>query len=201
MTRSRLRGRAGLTLIELVVALAVGGAALAAGALALGGLVDRRDALDVQTRHLNEALVVRRSLESWLSAAQLDPHGSVAEFQGIDRQSGDRADDALTFRSISRELMSGRPAEVTVRVIRDSSSRLLVTARVWGSSDQETIMLIADADALDIEYLLRESESSVWIPSWTSGTVLPAAVRVRISSSSPESHQLLLLPLHVRLSP
>mgnify|MGYP002783976025 CR=1 FL=1 len=198
---SGLVARRGLTLMELVVALAVGGAAIAAGAAALGGLVDRQDTIDAQLARLDGAVQFRRALSAWATATQLDPRAGGVEFRGVDAARSGRADDSLTFRSVATDLGAERATEVSLHIARDSGSQIVIATRPWGSAEPAAVLLRAPAAALDIQYLLREGELVTWIDSWTSGTVLPAAIRVRIEGNPADAHPLLAYPLIIRLAP
>ena len=68
-----------MTLLEVVVALTVAGAALAAGAAVLGFLVDQQGRTGVQD--LTSASAVRSAMRSWVSEARLTTEGD-AEFRG-----------------------------------------------------------------------------------------------------------------------
>jgi len=85
-----------MTLLEVVVALTIAGAALAVGATALGFLTDQQDRTGAQA--VTSANTVRTSLRDWVTEARLTTSGD-AEFRGVASsramQSGE--DDELTF--------------------------------------------------------------------------------------------------------
>ena len=69
-----------MTLLEVIVALTVAGAALAAGAAVLGFLTDQQARTGAQA--ITSASAVRSTMRLWVSEARLSTQGD-AEFRGV----------------------------------------------------------------------------------------------------------------------
>ncbi len=91
--------RRGLTLIELVVALAITGVAMAAGFGAIGSVLDQRGRVEQAGAAIASAAAERGELISWLGGTHLTVEEGGPSFRGLDGTSGDSADDELTVLS------------------------------------------------------------------------------------------------------
>lgn len=200
----RVRGRQGMTLVELVVGLAVAGMALAAGGAALHSLADhRRRALDAAAS-VEHAAAVRRRVVEWVAAARLSPDANGPEFRGVAGLRPRGADDELAF--VTRTDAAPVQGLVAVRlyVDRDSATPergLVAELREWrAAGPTRRLELVPAATGMRARYLSAVSEEPVWLPSWISSSILPRAVELRVEAASPDSvPPLLRLPILVSL--
>lgn len=167
--------------MEVVVALAVAGAALAAGATVLGFLVDQQSRPGIQS--IAAASAVRTTLRTWTSYARLTTEGD-AEFRGTSStHGGDSANGELTFVTTASTDVAPAGTQVHVHMQRDSADVHGLVAELTPFRTRGTPMTIAlapDATGLQVRYLGSVFGQRVWQPSWISRSVLPAAVEIRI---------------------
>jgi len=187
--------RAGMTLLELVVALAITGAALAAGYGAFAGVVDRREALTAATDHVARADGVRRLLRDWLRSARVGLGSEGPDFRGLDGTAGAAADDELTFTTDAVTPLGGVAALVRVFVDRDPRTPergLTATLAEWGGTAALRIELAPDVDGFDVRYASRVFGGIRWLPSWISRSVLPGAVEITLHPAASDTLPALL---------
>ena len=178
-----------MTLMEVVVALAVAGAALAAGATVLGFLVDQQGRPGIQS--IAAASAVRTTLRTWTSYARLTTEGD-AEFRGASAtralgSAGFAANDSvngeLTFVTTASTDVAPAGTQVHVHMQRDSADVHGLVAELTpfrARGTPKTIALAPDATGFQVRYLGSVFGQRVWQPSWISRSVLPAAVEIRI---------------------
>jgi prepilin-type N-terminal cleavage/methylation domain-containing protein len=192
-----VRPRHGLTLIELVVAIAITGLALSAGYGVLSWMTEARRAAEERTDALWRAAAVRRAIEGWLAGATLAVAPDVAEFRGLDGVRDRLDDDAITFRTTAPTPLGGAETVVTLAIDHegDAGSRGLVARFAEPHGPRRTMMeLEPHAVALQARYLSGVSGAERWSDSWVSTTVLPRGVELRISAARGDS-----LPAILRL--
>ena len=211
--------RKGMTLLEVVVALTVAGAALAAGALVLGFLTDQQDRTGVQ--EIASANAVRTMMRDWTSAARLTTEGD-AEFRGARvrrlgevAQPGMRDDAELIFVTTAptRVAPSGGEAGTRVHIYMERNETALVKGLVaeltpWRRSGEPVVVSLApEAAGFEARYLGSLFGRRSWQDSWVSASVLPAAVELRVlydttrvaPSDDRAAHALLALPMSISL--
>ena len=208
------RARKGMTLLEVIVALTVAGAALAAGAAVLGFLVDQQDRTGAQG--ITSASAVRSAMRSWTSEARLTTEGD-AEFRGT--PDGSAAGSVmLASRSESRDgwlsFVTAAPTDVApsgtrVRIHMQARGGLVAELVPWRRNGPTVVVSLApDATGFRARYLASQYGRPLWQDSWVSTSVLPAAVELRIvfdttASAEPvdrAAHALLSLPMTVPLA-
>ena len=183
--------RRGMTLLEVIVALTVAGAALAAGTAVLGFLSDQQMRSGAQA--ITSASAVRTTIRDWTADARLYSEGD-AEFRGarhgvrsvsLLEPSNSQEDDELTFVTVSPTQVSPSGTQVHIHVLRsaDSSGTLGLVAdltpfRRPGAPVRVTLM--PDATGFRARYLGSVFGHGVWQQSWVSTSVLPAAVELRV---------------------
>lgn len=181
-----------MTLMEVVVALAIAGTALAAGATALGFLVDQQSRPGIQS--IAAASAVRTTIRSWTSQAKLTTEGD-AEFRGAPvthtisafPTTRDSANGELTFVTTASTDVAVAGTQVRIHIQRDSAGMhglvaQLTPFRVRGAPT--TISLAPNATGFQARYLGSLYGQRVWQKSWISTSVLPAAVEIRIQFDS-----------------
>src|SRR4051812_16171812 len=96
----RPRARAGMTLIELIVALTITGLALGSGYSVYATLADRRVLADHQADVIARAVAIRSTLASWIAGARLTVEEDDIVFRSVSVHrslDGNLPDDDLTF--------------------------------------------------------------------------------------------------------
>lgn len=193
--------RAGMTLMELVVALTITVMILAAGYAAFGTAIDRRQVATAILEKDLAAASVRSSIESWLAGIRLPGGSSQPVFNGADGTFGDEADDEITFLTSAPTPLGDGLALVSLYVDRDSTTverGLVAEVSAWMGSARTRIELIPDAVGLDVRYRSRLLGGRDWHPSWISSSILPMGVELRIrGSGSAPLHPLLTYPIRV----
>ena len=198
MTR-RIADRRGFTLLELIVALTITGVAVSAGYAVLAMLADRRDRITGETESLARAAAVRGSLLEWLGSARVDPMRLTASFQGVDRERDGVPDDELTFLTAAATPLGAARTLVRIAVARDSSDRptgLLAEFRDWDGTRVQRLLLDSTVAAMDLRFNTRLIAGDQAPSSWSSGSLLPASVEVRLTARDGRAlPPLLTLPL------
>jgi prepilin-type N-terminal cleavage/methylation domain-containing protein len=198
---ARLQQRAGLTLIELLVALVITGMALSGGYGALSWMTETRRRVEETTSATWHAAAVRRTIDAWLAGATLAVTPDVAEFRGIDGARRGADDDAITFRTNASTPLGTAETVVTLQIDRDDATpeRGLVAllSQPHGPA-QARIELEPRAAALDARYLSGVSGSARWTTSWISSSVLPRGIELTLRAERGDSlPALLALPFVV----
>ncbi|HEX2205095.1 MAG TPA: prepilin-type N-terminal cleavage/methylation domain-containing protein [Longimicrobium sp.] len=198
----RLGGRAGMTLLELLVGLTITGLVLAAGYAALASVADHRQRAAAAADEVARAAAVRRTLTAWLAGARLEAYQGGPEFRGVDGTDGGHDDDELSFLTA---VPIGARAFPTVRLYVDRDEKtpergLVAELGDWRRPETERVVLMPEATDLEVRYLSGISAERVWLPSWISGTVLPRALEMRVSAVGTDTlPPLFRVPLTVAL--
>ena len=182
--------RSGFTLLELTVALAVGGAAIAAGYATLATLVDHRRAAEQATMATQHAFALRATLSDWLGSARVDVQGSTPTFRGLDGRHEALADDEITFLTSASTPLGDGDAIVRIFVARDANGQprgLAAEFSEWHGARHSTVMLDSTIAGLDISYRSGVFTAPKWLDSWVSGTVLPGGVRISLLAAPHDS--------------
>lgn len=186
-----------MTLLEVIVALAVAGAALAAGAAVLGFLTDQQErsgALPVAS-----ANAVRSTLRDWLAGAQLTTQGD-AEFRGASSsRMMNTATDELTFVTSSPTPLGETGTIVHLHM---TPKGLVADLTPWrGGGRPSTVALAPDATGLRIRYLGSIYGDRRWERTWATTSVLPVAAEITMqfdgASGDRAAHALLGVPITV----
>lgn len=184
-----------MTLLEVIVALTVAGAALAAGAAVLGFLSDQQMRTGAQA--MTSASAVRAAMREWTSEARLYTEGD-AEFRGaphgmrgfaLSAPTMSRGNDELTFVTIAPTPVapSGTQVHIFLLSAPDSSGAHGLVADLVPFRHTGTPMrlsLAPDATAFRARYLGSAFGNAAWQQSWVSTSVLPAAVELRVMFDS-----------------
>lgn len=193
--------RSGLTLLELVVSITIGGMAVAIGYEALGTMTDHRERAAQQVQAALAASAIRSTLSTWLSGAQVTGEPGSSQFRGSDGVHDDLPDDDLQFLSTSTH-MGGAGAIVRLAVDRDPETPqvgLLAVVAEWRGTRREMISIDSRVIGLDVRYLSNLAGQR-WLPSWISSTVLPSTVELQLVARPDDPpHELLRFPLLVAM--
>lgn len=177
-----MRSHRGMTLLELSVALAVGGAALSIGGAAVATLLDRRESVLADAEVNGRALAARRMIVAWVAdvRAGAPAEGILDGRRGIRRSpSGDMADDSISF------LTAADGALQHVRLFVDRSADRSALVADIGAVDvaPRRVVLAADVAGLEVSYLTSAFGRREWRRTWN-GALWPAAVELRLVASS-----------------
>lgn len=201
-SRSLARDTKGVTLIELVVALAITGVAVASGYGALSTLVDGHERSIERSDALLAAATARAALEEWLSGARVLSGSVEPAFRGLDGRRGDADDDEIVFVTAAETPLGTATARVRLAIDRESGSdeRGLAAefSDLWGE-EWTRVLLVPEASELEVRYLSSLPGRRGWLPSWISSSLLPSAIELRIGSSADSLPALLQPPVFVVL--
>lgn len=211
--------RHAMTLLEVIVALTVAGAALAAGAAVLGFLTDQQARTGAQG--ITSASAVRSTMRLWTSEARLFTEGD-AEFRGVPEgrsavtrltPTRDQHDAELTFITVAQTDVSPSGTHVHLHIEKSTGSThargLVAELTPWRRTGAPVIVSLApNAVAFRARYLASLFGRPVWQDSWISTSVLPAAVEIRVifdTTSAAEPNEraaqaLLSLPMTIALA-
>jgi prepilin-type N-terminal cleavage/methylation domain-containing protein len=190
---STLRARAGFTLLELVVALAITGMLAAAGAGAFNAVVDMRTRAREMAAISNAAAANRGLLVAWLSSGRITLAVSSAPSMATMNFSDDD-DQVIIIATASTPLNYG---EVAIRLFIDRDD--LTPEKGLVAEMQEIEGLRTKRVQLDsvVTGLLAEAldnTTGLWVPRRNSAVRAPRAVRISFSATSPDT-----LPALMRL--
>jgi prepilin-type N-terminal cleavage/methylation domain-containing protein len=200
-----MRSRAGMTLLELIIALTISALAMTAGYAAFGMLVDRRKQVAEATDGIARAAAMRRSLEDWLAGAHLTVEENGPTFRGVDGVFDRRSDDDVTFLTNAPTPLGSAETIVHLYIVHDSAAPahgLVAEFSEWGGAGTATSRAVIDerVTSLDAEYLSGLLGERKWLPSWISSSVLPAGIRLTLGAAKGDSlAPLLRVPVLVPL--
>jgi prepilin-type N-terminal cleavage/methylation domain-containing protein len=159
--------RAGFTLVELLVAIAIGGLVVLTVHRLFGASTDHARRLDAHRQRFERAANARRWLADAFGSLDLG-QGEPGPFLG--------GSNGVEF---STRLLTGRGCHEAERVgiaVRDG----WLVARLRGGE-----VLLADSLAsAQFDYLVEYGESAPWLPGWRSVVNAPLAVRIRLEHAS-----------------
>lgn len=181
-----LRGREGMTLLELVVALLITGIAVAGGYAAFGALVDQRGHSERATDDVMAATAMRTELREWLAGAHLTSGGTEPTFRGLDGIRDRRPDDALEFETIAPTPLAIGVTRVRLAIDRDADTPeqgLVATFTDPVSGRVTRTELVGGAESFQVRYLGRIAGGRSWLESWISGSLLPVGVEIRVGGA------------------
>jgi prepilin-type N-terminal cleavage/methylation domain-containing protein len=196
----RARARAGLTLIEVVVAMSIASIVAVTGYGAFAALSDQalrvtRAAPDARTANM------RRVIADWLRSAMLIPGVDAASFRGIDDPLGEYPSDVIVFLTSAQTPLGTQPTLVRIYVDADSltSERgLVATLEEWGGEQSQTLVLDSLVAGLDVRYRSSLLSEQRWLPSWVSTTVLPDAAQLYFAMFPVDPRSAIPDPLNSR---
>lgn len=198
------RQRAGMTLIELVVALVVAGLALASGYQAYATISDRRLVAVTRSDEVTRAFNLRIMIANWLSNARLTVEEDEVVFRSIDdrkqRDEPPRAD--LVFLTSARTSVSNHGTIVHLFVAHDSGGGrgLMADLAEWRGRRHVLRQLEPSVNGVSAEFVASIGNPAERTSSWVSSTILPASVRLRFSAAASDSLEpLLRIPLVISM--
>lgn len=195
--------RRGMTLLELVVALAITGMVIAAGYQGLSTIASTSRRIGTAQDTLLRAAATREAIISWLEGTRLTEGENETTFEGLDGTHEDLPDDQLTFLTTSATPVGSGETLVRLYVDHDTASArrgLVAVFHERGSTTELRRQIDARVAGLRLRYQSGALGSSRWMPSWVTSTLLPKAVEVQLVAAAGDSlPPLLRVPLLVPL--
>ena len=164
MRRSRTRG---FTLIELVVALTIGGVVVLIAHTVFAGVVDGAKTLRAARQARDREANARRWLQATFLSLEIGQENN-APFEG--------RNDHVSFTSWER--VAGGWHEPTVIHLGLAPNPHQLIAVVEGAPP---LMLYDSVMHISFDYLLEPGYNSTWFREWASRVSTPVAVRMRIA--------------------
>jgi prepilin-type N-terminal cleavage/methylation domain-containing protein len=208
------RKRSGMTLMELVIALAITGLMAASGAAAFGSIIDHRKTIRDASVSTERAGALREMLSSWINAGQIRlqvggvPRGLGARVAGaaLASQGGSNVASVSAAQADGDELRFTTTAlnpslmgNVAIRLYVDADANTPekgLTIEYQPNLQQPLVrkMLDSTVDTLRVEFL--DARTNRWIDAAQVSTITPRAARVTLLSSKPSSQSRILgLPM------
>jgi prepilin-type N-terminal cleavage/methylation domain-containing protein len=165
----------GFTLIEVLVALTLGGALVLAAHAVFGGASDAAAAL-TQRRTAHDAQMAGRAAIS-RAVASLDPAspGAVG-FDGSEH----------------RMRFSTRERDARGRLVLRTLTVAMQDGRLIAAADTAVIAALPDVEEAAFDYLLTAGADARWVAGWHSPVSAPLAVRLRVQRTAGAVDTLLL---------
>ena len=194
--------RAGMTLMELVVALAVTGMIAALGAATFNTVLDTRARAREATNTVTSAAATRAMLVSWMSSGRITNQAERATATTSLNLGED--DDALLVVATTSTPVSSAETVVHLFIDRDDETpetglvaeleSLDLTSNELQTRITHKVQLDSTVRGLLVEYL--DEDSRRWIPRREAVTRAPVAVRVTLSAGGTDTLPALLrLPI------
>ncbi len=202
-----MRARAGMTLMELVIGLAITGMMAAAGAATFASIIDHRRIIRDASVSTERAAALREMIHSWINAGtvQIQQGGGP---RGLTRgapaaSSASSAASGMNTASVSAAQASGDEISFTTTALNPS---LLpnVRIRLYIDADNNTPekgltieyqpnaqmplvrkMLDSTIDTLTVEFL--DTRTNQWFDATQVATISPRAVRLTLHSANRTS--------------
>lgn len=188
---------AGFTLVEVVVALAIGGLVSLTAAVTAVSVPDIAGQAEARLIDVQRAAAVRGQLRRWLRASYASGDSTYeARFLGVDGP--EPGTDALQFPVVDpTATISGR-ASIVLAVRQDAVGQSSLVAEIQPDiGEPRAIQLARGVTGLEARYLYAVSTEPRWFAGWSSEVERPIAVRLWIHGADLDN--LLRLPLTVWL--
>ncbi len=180
-----MRSRSGFTLVEVMVALAVGSAAILGAHAAFGSALDTVARLDARRSEVETALRGRRWLVRVCGSLDASSPGSIG-FTGSPHE--------MRFAARMRD-STGTFALVPLR-LRAVDGWLVAEHLTPAGSPATAESLLLSEDVV-FDYLLEGGAEARWVSGWHSPISAPVAIRIRVARA-PGAMDTLLLAVGVR---
>ncbi len=199
-----VRGSAGFTLVEVMVAVAVGGIVLLAGLSALTTVQDRSEHALQATTRAREVATVRNTLIDWLTSAEVSLQELAANFEGQNAEDLELEWDELSFPTRSRTGLRTSPTAVRLFIDTDPETpeKGLVAELVGRiGAEPARFELVPRAVGLNLRYLPNVDGPVEWTDSWVGQPQLPRAVEFTLLDDPDDRLPALLrMPIRVVLA-
>jgi prepilin-type N-terminal cleavage/methylation domain-containing protein len=187
----------GFTLVEVLVALAIGGLVTLTAAATAAAIPDVAGRADAQLAGALRSVAVRTQLREWLRASYASRDSTYdAAFTGVD---GPRSGtDALRFPLVDPTATVRGRASIVLAIDGNPDGSSSLVAEIQPESGSRTrIELVPGAGFLEARYLYFVSSEPRWFTGWGSEVERPSAVRLWIDGEDLDP--LLRMPLTVWL--
>jgi prepilin-type N-terminal cleavage/methylation domain-containing protein len=215
-----IRSRAGMTLLELVIALVITGLMAAVGFSAFGGIIDHQRRVEQASVSTERAAALRETIHSWLVSGTVTiQQGGLP--QGFGRggrtlrtvsASGTAAVQSVTPAVVTGDVLSfvtqgPNPAnapQATMKLFIDDDPTTPETGLTveYQASAQSPLLrrqLESTIDSLVIEYL--DARTNRWYPAKDAATISPKAVRLHMHAyAGSEFATLLAMPMMLQVA-
>ena len=174
----------GFTLLELLVALVVTGAAVAIGYAGLVSVSEASARSRASSQPVIAAATTRSALSAWLSSATLME--GTHPFRGMHRTNGPARSDELTTAVSNGGSLRLGPRRLRIWVDADplTPERGLVVELAPigddGLASTDTLEIAPSAAGLALRYLVLVEGKERWVDDWVSQSQLPRAVELRV---------------------
>jgi prepilin-type N-terminal cleavage/methylation domain-containing protein len=210
-----MTARRGMTLMELVVAIALTGMMAAAGAATFASIIDHRRVIRESTVSTERAAALREMVRTWVvsSSIQIQQGGGPRGLTSSTRRSSSpslisggvtaaaQTGDELTFTTSA---MTPTPsANTRVRMFVDNDPNtdehgLAIEYQGGNATPLRRMQLDSTIGVLTVEYL--DNRTGRWYPSVQAATIQPIAIRFSFAAADGDSiPRLLQLPFVFRM--
>jgi prepilin-type N-terminal cleavage/methylation domain-containing protein len=178
--------RAGMTLMELVIALLITGMVAAIGAAAFNSVLDNRASARTATNAVTHAAATRALLVSWMSSARFSSDAQrppTATSLNLDED-----DDALVVFVNTPTPIDYTEAVVHLFIDRDDETPERGLVAEMQSIEAATMVrteLDSTVTGLLVEYL--DPQMNRWVPRKQGVVRMPLAVRMTLSARAPDT--------------
>ena len=191
MTRLGGPARAGMTLMELVIALLITGMIAAIGAAAFDSVLDNRASAAVATHAVTRAAATRAQLVSWLSSGRFSSDATRPPSAATLNLGED--DDALVVIVNTPTPIDYTEAVVHLFIDRDpetTESGLVAEMQSLEAATMVSTELDSSVTGLLVEYL--DPQTNRWVPRKEGVVRSPLAMRMTLSARAPDTLPALL---------
>ena len=201
-----MRSRAGMTLLELVIALVILGMIATIGGSAFASIIDRRQVIMRATTATERASALRETVHSWLVAGNI-----LVQSGGLPQTGGRGRSLTTTLRTVSPGSSTSSVQSVTAAAASGDELNFTTLADNPAKSIEATMRLFIDGDAgtpesgLTLEYkastesplMRRQLDPSIgsitveyldtrtrrWYPASQAATITPRAMRLTFGAA------------------
>jgi prepilin-type N-terminal cleavage/methylation domain-containing protein len=209
-----MKARSGMTLMELVVAIALTGMMAAAGAATFASIIDHRRVIRESTVATERAAALREMLRTWIVSSSIQiqqgggPRGLASSGRGGNASlitggvsAAVQTGDELTFTTSA---MTPTPsANTRVRLFVDGDPNtvehgLAIEYQGGNATPLRRMQLDTTVGVLTVEYL--DNRTGRWYAAAQAATIQPIAMRLMLSAAEGDSiPRLLQLPFIFRM--
>lgn len=213
--RSGQAARRGMTLMELVVAIAITGMMAAAGAATFGSIIDHRRVIRESTVATERAAALREMIRTWVvaSSIQIQQGGGPRGLASSRRAGGSatmitggvaaaaQTGDELTFTTSAMTPLPSASTRVRLYVDGDPNTTehgLSIEYQGGNATPLQRMQLDTTIGVMLVEYL--DNRTGRWYPSAQAATIQPIALRFTLGPAEGDSiPRLLQLPFIFRM--
>jgi prepilin-type N-terminal cleavage/methylation domain-containing protein len=200
MMRVSSRGRRGMTLMELVIALMITGMIAAIGAAAFNSVLDNRARAKEMANAVTSAAATRALIVSWLSSGAFSSDAERPPTMTSLNLNQD--DDALVVTVNTPTPIGYTQAVVHMYIDRDDETPehgLVAEMQALEAPTSTLTVLDSTVTGLLVEYL--DQQTNRWVPRKEAVVRFPLAVRMTLSVEAPDTLPPLLRLPFIQMTP